>query len=101
MDALIADSADMIDAPASADALGEVERVMAAMRTADGSCYARGTYRDSRRYWEGVATAALPTMSPAGEVGKIVAWLRGDNGFDTEEGLEIADAIERGDYRHD
>lgn len=53
--------------PASADALGEVERVMAAMQTADGSCYARGIYRDSRRYWENVATAAMSAMSPANE----------------------------------
>ena len=32
-------------------------------------------------------------------VEKIVAWLRGDNGFDTEDGLLIADAIERGDHK--
>lgn len=36
MDALIADSADMIDAPASADAMGEVERVAKALAGADG-----------------------------------------------------------------
>lgn len=93
MDALIADSADMIDAPASADAMGEVERVAKALAGADGldwdevcgvdadpdeGCCDSGTCvaahweehdaEQARRWYMHLATAATAAMSPAGEV---------------------------------
>jgi len=38
------------------------EKVMAAMRIADERSYARGAYRDCRRYWEAVLDAAIAAM---------------------------------------
>jgi len=106
--------------PVSADALGEVETIAIAMWQAESvRCSGRrrliewheehGTTQDS---WRDLATAALSAMSPAGEVEKIVAWLRKQGGqllrtgssADKIAGAELlmkADAIERGDYRHD
>lgn len=84
MDALIADSADMIDAPASADALGEVERVANALANADLDG------PDPDDYWTSLATAALSAMSPAGEVeGWIVGNADGTQWRTWEDGLPL------------
>lgn len=139
MDALIADSADLLDDhpltsnpvdvseaanmrdnAASADALGEViaELQLAAFLAGRGSVTSMKhgtrtakpapTMDDFRRM--ALATAALSAMSPAGEVEKIVAWLRSKASIEHRHGpaitrdafmRDVADAIERGDYRHD
>lgn len=134
MDALIADSADLLDdhpltskpvdvsetanmrdKPASADAMGEVERVANALANADLDG------PDPDDYWTSLATAALSAMSPAGEVeqrgydraiAEVVAWLRkmadwhdkhddGLSGFDrfAQEDREAANAIEAGEHK--
>lgn len=102
--------------PASADAPGEVERVARALLDfrspmEPGTQWAIET-EEMRDWYRGLATAALSAMSPAGEVDRIVAWLRKQGGqllrtgssADKIAGAELlmkADAIERGDYRHD
>ena len=74
MDALIADSADLYDAPASADAMGEVERVARAIeRELDVQELVLTDPITLRRLKaKRIATAALSAMSPAGEVERAV-----------------------------
>lgn len=89
--------------PASADALVEVERVARAMCKHDGlnpeelvSLGMHSVPRWETREFAGRATAALSAMSPAGEVERIIAWLRG---IDSPPSNQYADEIEAGEYK--
>lgn len=129
MDALIADSADMYDAPAMGEVVVPCDGVETETAAWDWLETKFGTEADDpvdRAYaademvdafhagagWRFKATAALSAMSPAGEVERIVAWLRRRGGqllrtessADQIAGAELlmkAGEIERGDYRND
>jgi hypothetical protein len=141
MDALIADSADLYDAPASADALGDVAEDLAreiadlfedasnnpcTCNIDENSCRHCSAWVRAAHTTKERLTAAMSAMSPAGEVERIVAWLRADADLTEVEAAQInknttgnprllaaewaimiamkrgiAVAIERGDYRHD
>lgn len=83
-----ADSADMI-AP-----VGEVERVA---RIIEGALIRHGVTDFTGTLDD--ATAALSAMSPAGEVGRIVAWLRDQHDGRLVSRIYLASAIEAGEHK--